>query len=89
MNAQIAAIAAAKPLVGMWMNWMMIILLLSVLFVWRRQGARVVLLAFIATMPVAMLIFTMTKNVNLIGIAPTCKSAACFLVIKIIKIHAL
>lgn len=69
MQAAIDAVAQAKPLVGMWMNWMMIVMLASVLFVWWHKAARVVLASIFLIMPLAWFVYEQSKNVHLIGIA--------------------
>jgi hypothetical protein len=51
-----------------WMNWMMFIFVLSIVFVWKFKAARYVLLTFVLTMPVGMLIFYLTNNAHLLGI---------------------
>ena len=51
-----------------WMNWMMFIFLVSVVFVWKFNAARYVFAAFILTMPVGLLVFYFTHNAHLLGI---------------------
>ena len=51
------------------MNWMSLVFLASVFFVWRHRAARFVLLVTFLTLPVAFLIFRMHPNVELFGIA--------------------
>jgi len=55
--------------VQMWMNWMMVIFFSSIFFVWKQKGARLALLSFLLTIPLAMLVFYLSKSVHLIGIA--------------------
>lgn len=66
MNTQMEAL---PMLVQYWMNWMMLIFVASIAFVWKKPGARFTLLAFILTMPIGMLIFYFSRNVDLLGIA--------------------
>ncbi len=61
--------AGTSPAVQMWMNWMMVIFLASVLFVWRHTPARVVLGAFFLTGLAGLAIWGMTGNIHLLGIA--------------------
>lgn len=65
MNAQMANLP--NP-VQMWMNWMMLIFLCSIVFVWRYKTARWVLASFFVSMPLAMFVYYMTNTVNLLGI---------------------
>ena len=65
-----AAMKAGTSLaVQYWMNWMLLIFASSLFFVWKDKPARVVLAAFILTMPIGFAIWSMTKNVHLLGIA--------------------
>jgi len=66
---ELAIDAATTPAVKMWMNWMMIIFLLSIVFVWKHKAARYVLGVIIISMPLAIIIFSVTKSPHLIGIA--------------------
>ncbi len=66
MNAQMEVL---PPLVQQWMNWMMLVFVLSLLFVWKRKPPRYVFLSFVLTMPVGMLVFYITGTVHLLGIA--------------------
>ena len=61
--------AATSPAVQMWMNWMFIVFATSIAFVWKYNSARIVLVAFILTLPGAMLVYSLTNSVHLIGIA--------------------
>ena len=61
--------AATSPAVQMWMNWMFVIFATSIAFAWKYKTARIVLVAFIVNLPVAMLVFSLTNSVHLIGIA--------------------
>jgi len=66
---ELAINAATTPAVQIWMYWMMLVFAISLLFVWKYKAARIVLVSFILTMPVALLIFNLSKSVHLIGIA--------------------
>lgn len=66
MNTQMANLP--NP-VQMWMNWMMLIFLSSILFAWKYKTARWAIISFLLTMPLAMYIFYLTNTVHLIGIA--------------------
>ncbi len=66
---ELAINAATSPAVQMWMNWMFIVFSTSIAFVWKYNSARVVLLAFVLNLPVAILVFNLTSSVHLIGIA--------------------
>ena len=69
MEEMSAAIeAATTPAVQMWMNWMLAIFALSVIFVWKYKGARWVLLAFLLSIPAGYFLFQATKNPWLLGI---------------------
>lgn len=63
-----AILAATTPIVQIWMNWMMIIFLASVFFVWNHKSARFILAALFLSAPIALFIFKTTNNVHLIGI---------------------
>jgi len=66
---ELAINAATTPAVQIWMNWMILVFIVSIVFVWKYKAARIVLAAFILTLPIAMLIFNLSKSVHLIGIA--------------------
>jgi len=66
---QLAIDAATTPAVKVWMNWMLLIFLLSVVFVWKHVGARYVLGAFFLTIPFAMVVFNLTQSAHLVGIS--------------------
>jgi len=69
MQEMTAAIdAVATPNVAMWMNWMVGVFLLSILFVWKYAGARVVLLVFFLSIPALYFVFQATKDPWLLGI---------------------
>lgn len=65
----IQATVANAPLVQMWMNWMMGIMLVSIFFVWKHVGARYVLASMFLMIPLAITIFKLTWEIHLIGIA--------------------
>lgn len=67
MNA--AMEAAMTPAVELWVNWMGIISLLSIIFVWKHKPARFVLLSLFLIFPLVFLIFKLTNTVHLVGIA--------------------
>lgn len=70
MMNQVNEQMAVLPLwIHYWMNWMVFIFLLSVVFVWKFKAARYVLVALILTMPLGMLVFYFTNNAHLLGIA--------------------
>ncbi len=66
---ELAILAATSPSVQIWMNWMLIIFLLSILFVWKYKPARAVLAAFVLTVPIALMVFNLWSSAHLIGIA--------------------
>lgn len=66
---ELAVEAVTTPAVQMWINWMMFIFLASILFVWKYKAARIVLGAFVLTLPLAILVFNVSKSAHLIGIA--------------------
>lgn len=61
--------AETTPIVQMWMNWMMLIFLCSLLFVWKHVPARIVLAAFIIGAMVAYVVFQINNNPHLLGIS--------------------
>ena len=61
--------ASSTPAVTMWINWMMVVFLLSIVFVWKHKPARLVLVAIILTGPLGFLVWSLTGKVHLIGIA--------------------
>lgn len=61
--------ASSTPAVTMWINWMMVVFLLSIVFVWKYKPARLVLVAIILTGPLGFLVWSLTGKVHLIGIA--------------------
>ncbi len=56
------------PMVQLWMNWMGLIFIASVLFVWKHTGARLALFVILLSMPSALIIYNMTGTVHLLGI---------------------
>ena len=65
-NAQMLAL---PEWVGLWMNWMMLVFLASVLFVKKHSAARWVLGAFCLTIPLGFLVFSIHPSVHLLGVA--------------------
>ncbi len=61
--------AATSDVVKLWMNWMMIIFLSSLIFVYRHNSARIIFGSLIFSLPIAIWIFNTTKSPHLIGIA--------------------
>ncbi len=70
LQAQIdAQMAALGTPVELWVNWMMIIFISSILFVWKNKEARWALAALLVTLPTALLIFKLWGNVHLFALA--------------------
>jgi hypothetical protein len=69
MNQLNAQMAVLPQWVQYWMNWMIFIFLVSVVFVWKFKAARYVFASLILTMPVGMWVFYVTQNAHLLGIA--------------------
>jgi hypothetical protein len=65
----LAVNAATTPAVQMWMNWMLVIFAISLIFVWKHVGARFALAAFIASSVLGYFIFSFTNQPHLMGIA--------------------
>ena len=65
----IAVNAVTSDSVKIWMNWMMLIFILSLLFIYKHVSARYIFGAFVLTIPLALWIFNLTKSPHLIGIA--------------------
>jgi len=61
--------AATSDVTKIWMDWMMIIFLSSLIFVYRHLSARFIFASLILSMPIAIWIFETTKSPHLIGIA--------------------
>jgi len=55
--------------VKIWMNWMGIVFLSSLIFVWKRKPARWVLAAILLTLPIGFAVWKMTGSVHMLGIA--------------------
>lgn len=60
--------AGTSDVVMLWMNWMSIVFLACLFFVWKFKAARAVFVAIVLTMIGAMIVWTLTKNVHLLGI---------------------
>ena len=70
MEEMSAAIdAVSSPAVKIWLSWMSLIFIASVLFVYRHVEARFILGVMLLTLPVAFLIFDQTQSPHLIGVA--------------------
>jgi hypothetical protein len=67
MSAAIEAVSS--PAVGIWINWMGLIFLASLIFVYRHVSARFILGTIILTAPLALVIFKKTGSPHLIGVA--------------------
>ncbi len=61
--------AATSDVTKFWMDWMMIIFLSSLIFVYRHLSARFIFASLILSMPIAIWIFEATKSPHLIGVA--------------------
>lgn len=66
INSQMNALS---NIVQIWTNWMMVVFCFSIIFVRKYVAARFVLLAFLMTMPFALLIFYFFHNVHLFALA--------------------
>jgi hypothetical protein len=64
-----AILAGTSEAVQIWMNWMMIIFMASLIFVYKHVSARYIFGALVITLPIALFIFDQTGNINFIGIA--------------------
>ena len=70
MQEMMQAIEAdTSTLVQQWMNWMSIMFILSLLFVWKKVGARYVLAAAILGVICGYIIFKLTGDPWLLGIS--------------------
>jgi len=58
-----------SDIVKVWMNWMLLVFAASLLFVWKHKAARYVLLAFVLTGLVGYVIWKVSGNIHLLGIA--------------------
>jgi len=61
--------AGTSDAVKIWMNWMVIIFLASLIFVYKHVSARIIFGVVILTLPIAFFVFNQTQNINLLGIA--------------------
>jgi hypothetical protein len=61
--------AATSDVTKIWMDWMMIIFLSSLIFVYKHLSARFIFASLILSMPIAIWIFETTKSPHLIGVA--------------------
>ena len=65
-NAQMEVLPAG---VHVWMNWMLVMFMSSLLFVWRYVAARYVLGTYLLSMAIGMGVFYIWPNVHLLGVA--------------------
>lgn len=79
--------AVTSPAVQIWMNWMLFIFVVSILFVWKHVAARLALLAFVLSAVLGLVIFNYTKQPHLIGVSHLIlwTPLAIYLVAKVIK----
>lgn len=61
--------AGSSPVVSLWINWMMVIFFASLLFVWKHPAARYALIVILLTLPAAVVLYTMSGKIHLIGLA--------------------
>ena len=61
--------AGTTDVVKIWMNWMLIIFLASLIFVYKHVSARYIFGAMVLTLPLAIFIFKQTQNIHLLGIS--------------------
>jgi len=66
---EVAINAASSPSVKIWLNWMMIIFLSSIIFALKHKSTWLILAAFFLSLPIALYIFGRTQSVHLIGLA--------------------
>lgn len=64
---EIAINATTSDAVKIWMNWMMIVFLSSLIFTYKHVSARFIFISLFVTMPIAILIFNVTKSPYLVG----------------------
>ena len=70
MQEMMQAIQAdTTPSVQLWMNWMSLMFMLSLVFVWKKVGARFVLAAVVLGLICAVVIFKLTGDPWLLGIS--------------------
>ena len=67
MNLAVAA--GTSDIVKIWMNWMLFIFFAALFFVYWHVSARIILVAIVITIPIAVLIFKQTNNIHLLGIS--------------------
>lgn len=63
-----AMMAGTSETVKVWMNWMSTVFLASLIFVWKFKAARFTFLALLLTGVGAVIVWTLTKNIHLLGI---------------------
>ncbi|NND71030.1 MAG: hypothetical protein HKN43_05580 [Rhodothermales bacterium] len=61
--------AVTSPAVQMWMNWMLLVFALSLVFAWKYPAARIVLGAFVLSAILGYVIFQMTGEPFLLGLS--------------------
>jgi len=61
--------AATSPAVQLWMAWMSLLFIVSLLFVWKRTGARYALAASLLGAACGVIIFKLTADPWLLGIS--------------------
>jgi uncharacterized membrane protein AbrB (regulator of aidB expression) len=66
---EIAINAVTSDSVKMWINWMMIIFLLSLIFTYKHVSARFIFISLFVTIPIAIFIFNITKSPHLVGVS--------------------
>lgn len=66
---EIAINATTSDAVKIWMNWMMVIFLLSIIFTYKHISARFIFVSLFIMMPIAISIFNLTKSPYLVGVA--------------------
>ncbi|NNC97017.1 MAG: hypothetical protein HKN88_02980 [Gammaproteobacteria bacterium] len=60
--------AGTSDAVKIWMNWMGIVFIASLIFVWKHKTARYAFLALVLTMPLGFGVWKFTGNIHLMGI---------------------
>jgi len=66
---EIAINATTSDIVKIWMNWMIIIFLLSIIFTYKHVSARFIFISLFMTIPIAIVIFNITKSPYLVGVS--------------------
>lgn len=69
INAAMELLISQKPLVGYWMNWMGIVMMASVFFMYWKKPARWVFFSFLVIFALALGVYQITENIHLFGIA--------------------